>query len=89
MIIDLRRAIMNRACAALEDARAAAIAEAFDLDFLPLTAARCDLVIPEDLCDHPVMEIVLDTLQSQRLCRELATLPGYDASVTGKAIATL
>ena len=31
MIIGLRRAIMNRACAALEDARAAAIAEAFDL----------------------------------------------------------
>jgi molybdate-binding protein len=66
-----------------------AIAEAFDLGFLPLATARCDLVIPEDLCEHPVVQILLDTLQTRRLCRELAALPGYDASVTGKAIARL
>jgi len=65
-----------------------AIAETFDLGFVPLTAARCDLVIPADLFDHPVMGVLLEALNSRRFSRDLASLPGYDASPTGKAIAT-
>ena len=66
-----------------------AIAEVFGLGFVPITAARCDLVIPEDLLDHPTITILLDALQSHRLCKEIGTLPGYDSSVTGQLIAEL
>jgi len=66
-----------------------AVAEMFDLGFVPITAARCDLVIPEDLLDHPTIRILLDALQSHRLRREMDSLPGYDSSVTGQLIAEL
>ena len=65
------------------------VAEMFDLGFVPITAARCDLVIPEDLLDHPTIRILLDALQSHRLHKELDCLPGYDGSVTGQLIAEL
>ena len=66
-----------------------AVAEVYDLGFVPITAARCDLVIPADLADHPTLRILLDVLQSAALRREIDTLPGYDGSVTGKVIAEL
>ncbi len=66
-----------------------AVAEVFGLGFVPVTAARCDLVIPDDLLDHPTISILLDTLQSHRLRMEIGTLPGYDNCVTGNVIATL
>lgn len=66
-----------------------AIAQMFGLDFVPIAAARCDLVIPEDLFDHPTIPKLLDVLQSQRLRKEIDSLPGYDSSVTGRLIAEL
>jgi molybdate-binding protein/DNA-binding XRE family transcriptional regulator len=63
------------------------VAEIFDLGFVSITAARCDLVIPEDLLDHPTIRILLDALHSHRLHREIGSLPGYDSSVTGQLIA--
>ncbi len=66
-----------------------AIAEVFGLGFVPIAAARCDLVIPEDLFGHPTMPTLLDALQSQRLRKEIDSLPGYDSSVTGQLIAEL
>ena len=62
------------------------VAEAFDLDFVPLAVTRCDLVIPADLADHAGhagLAALLDSLQSAALRNELRALPGYDASVTG------
>jgi molybdate-binding protein/DNA-binding XRE family transcriptional regulator len=64
-----------------------AMAHAYGLDFVPLTAVRCDLVIPYDVISHPTIDIILDVLQSRTLRRELQSLPGYDASFTGKTIA--
>jgi putative molybdopterin biosynthesis protein len=66
-----------------------AIAATFDLDFVDITAVRCDLVIPGDLMDHPTVRVVLDVLQSAALKKEVNSVPGYDAAVTGKQIATL
>jgi molybdate-binding protein/DNA-binding XRE family transcriptional regulator len=66
-----------------------AIAEFMGLDFVSLAVARCDLVIPKDMGEHPTIRIVLDVLQSATLARELSAIPGYDAAVTGKLIATL
>jgi molybdate-binding protein/DNA-binding XRE family transcriptional regulator len=66
-----------------------AAADAFGLDFIPLAVTRCDVIIPLDLEQHPVAAALLDLMHSGRLRRELAALPGYDSSVTGKEIAVL
>ncbi len=63
-----------------------AVAVAHGLDFVPIEAVRCDLVIPHDLMDHVVVKVVLDVLQSRALRGELASLPGYESSSTGKVI---
>lgn len=63
-----------------------AVAVAHGLDFVPIQSVRCDLVIPYDLLDLPSIKVVLDVLQSHALRKELASLPGYDASCTGKLI---
>ncbi len=66
-----------------------AIAEAYGLGFVPITAARCDLVVPGDMSSHPTIRILLDVLQSAALRKEIDALPGYEGSVTGKIIAEL
>lgn len=63
------------------------VAESFGLGFVPLAVTRCDLVIPGDLQDHPGVAALLNVLQSAGLRRELESLPGYDASLTGTIIA--
>ncbi len=66
-----------------------AVAEVFGLGFVPITAARCDLVIPGDMNAHPTIKILLDVLQSAALRQEIDAIAGYDGSVTGKTIAEL
>ena len=63
-----------------------AVAVAHGLDFVPIQAVRCDLVIPYDLLDLAAVKILLDVLQTQAMRKELSSLPGYDASCTGKLI---
>ena len=82
---DGARMVVNRSADAALGLRA--VAEAFDLDFVPMETVRCDLVIPRDLMDHPPMKIILDALQSRWLRKELSMLPGYEASVTGRVMA--
>ncbi len=65
------------------------VANAYHLDFVPIGAARCDLVIPDDLSAHPTLKILLDVLQSSALQREINALPGYDGVVCGNAVARL
>lgn len=62
------------------------VAEAFGLDFVPLAVTRCDLFIPSDLRSHCGIIALLDILQSSGLRKELESLPGYEASDTGKTI---
>jgi len=66
-----------------------AVASAFELDFVPIEVVRCDLVVPEDLLDHHVIKILLETLQSAKLRQELMALPGYESSSTGSVVAEL
>lgn len=66
-----------------------AVAEMFGLDFVPMTAARCDLVVPGDMIDHPTVKVVLDVLQSAYLRRELDAIAGYASTATGNLIAAL
>lgn len=63
-----------------------AVAEAYGLDFIPIEAVRCDLVIPRDFLEHAAVKILLDVLQTRSLRDELASLPGYESACTGKII---
>ena len=63
-----------------------AVAAAHGLDFVPMEAVRCDLVIPVDMMAHPAVRILLDALQTGALRRELAALPGYESACTGSMI---
>lgn len=65
------------------------IADVFDLGFVPITAVRCDLVIPDDMKTHPTVKILLDTLQSAVMRREISAIPGYESSITGTSIGEL
>ena len=67
-----------------------AIAEAYGLGFVPITAARCDLVIPKDFSSHPTIRVLMDVLQSAPLRKEIDSIPGYEGgNITGKLIAEL
>jgi putative molybdopterin biosynthesis protein len=63
-----------------------AAAAAHGLDFVPIDAVRCDLVIPCDFLDLPAIKVLLDVLQTRALRDELASLPGYESGCTGKVI---
>ena len=63
------------------------VAGNYGLGFVPLAATHCDLVIPEDVIDFPPMAALLEALHTPLLRREMACLPGFDASGAGKEIA--
>lgn len=65
------------------------VAHVFQLDFVPLTTVRCDLIIPDDLIDHSTIRIMLDVLQSKALRRDISSVPGYETSPIGSLIDTL
>jgi len=61
-------------------------AQLFDLDFVPLQAARYDLVVPKAyLKSHPTLAHLFETLVSRPFRAELDALGGYDTSETGKS----
>jgi len=66
-----------------------AAAHACDLAFVPLMQVRCDLAVPADFADHPVVAAVMDALQSAALRADLASLPGYETGETGTTVATV
>ncbi len=64
-----------------------AVACAYGLDFVPITQVRCDLVIPDDLLQNKMVQLILDIMQTRRLREELASIPGYNSKKTGEVIA--
>ena len=60
-------------------------AQLFNLDFVPLQAARYDLVVPKAyLKSHPTLSNLFETLVSRPFRNEIEALGGYDTSETGK-----
>jgi molybdate-binding protein/DNA-binding XRE family transcriptional regulator len=60
-------------------------ARLFELDFVPLQAARYDLVVPKTyLKSHPTLAHLFETLVSRPFQAEIEALGGYDTSETGK-----
>ena len=60
-------------------------AQHFNVDFVPLQAARYDLVVPKTyLKSHPTLTRLFDTLASRPFRNEIEALGGYDTSDMGK-----
>jgi putative molybdopterin biosynthesis protein len=60
-------------------------AHVFELDFVPIQAARYDLVVPTAyLSSHPMLENLFDTLVSRSFRNEIESLGGYDTRETGR-----
>jgi molybdate-binding protein len=59
-------------------------AQLFGLAFVPLQAARYDLVVPKAyLKSHPTLAHLFDTIVSRSFRNEIEALGGYDTSETG------
>lgn len=81
--VDVARAIAERHADVGIGIRSAALQ--FQLEFIPLQAARYDLVVPKTyLKSHPTLIHLLDTLTSRPFRKELEALGGYDTGETGK-----
>lgn len=80
-------AVRHHVCDAALGLRAVAVT--YGLDFISLSHVRCDLVIPSDLIAHPGVAAALDIIQTRTFREELACLPGYETSDTGRIIAEL
>ena len=80
---DIARAIASRQADVGVGIRSAA--QLFGLDFVPLQAARYDLVVPKAyLKSHPTLTHLFETLVSRPFRNEIEALGGYDTSETGK-----
>ncbi|NOT96063.1 MAG: substrate-binding domain-containing protein, partial [Nitrospira sp.] len=59
-------------------------AQLFGLDFVPLQAARYDLVVPKGyLKSHPTLAHLFETIASRSFRAEIDALGGYDTTSTG------
>jgi molybdate-binding protein/DNA-binding XRE family transcriptional regulator len=80
---EIARAIASRQADVGVGIRSAA--QLFGLDFVPLQAARYDLVVPKAyLKSHPTLAHLLETLVSRPFRNEIEALGGYDTRETGK-----
>jgi len=80
---EIARAIASRQADVGVGIRSAA--QLFELDFVPLQAARYDLVVPRAyLNSHPTLAHLFETLVSRPFRNEIEALGGYDTSETGK-----
>ena len=63
------------------------VALALDLELVPLSEERFDLVLPLDQAEQPRLARLLDTLRSKGFRRELGAIPGYDPTHAGEVVA--
>jgi len=81
--LEIARAIASRQADVGVGIRSAA--QLFDLDFVPLQAARYDLVVPKAYMKlHPTLAHLFETLVSRPFRNEIEAIGGYDTSETGK-----
>lgn len=64
----------------------AAMAKTFGLAFTPTVQVAFDLVIRRDQLDRPLVRAICDLIQSGKFLRELACVPGYETSASGRVV---
>jgi len=62
----------------------AAIAAAFDLDFMPLHQSRYDLVVLKEYLELAAVERLFSTLNNRWVHAQLKVLAGYDIAIEAK-----
>jgi putative molybdopterin biosynthesis protein len=65
----------------------AAAAQALQLDFIPLTQERYDLIIPSRHFESAHLKPLLDLLHNDGFRNAAASMPGYEVSLMGSVIA--
>jgi putative molybdopterin biosynthesis protein len=55
-----------------------------DLDFIPVSRERYDLVIPADLFQDERISLLLDIVRSSGFMEQVVALGGYEVEETGK-----
>lgn len=81
--VDVARAVVSGAAdvgVAIE-----AVAAAFDLDFIPLSQERFDLVLVGADAEKPAVQRILDTVDTSAFRRQAAAFGGYSTAFTGQA----
>jgi putative molybdopterin biosynthesis protein len=63
-----------------------AAAAALDLEFIPITRERYDLVFPTSLLDDPRMQLLLDIIRSSRFIEQARAMGGYEVEETGRIV---
>lgn len=63
-----------------------AAAKALDLDFIPVVTEQYDLIIPEHFFESENIQILLETINSQKFKKQVEALGGYSTEMTGKVI---
>ncbi len=61
-----------------------AAAHALDLDFIPVTRERYDLVIPIDLFEDQRIKLLLEIIRSSAFTQQVLALGGYEVEETGR-----
>lgn len=59
---------------------------AYELEVIPLFEERYDLVLPAETLQKPLLQALLDYLQTAVLRRAIRTLDGYDSTHTGEVL---
>lgn len=68
---------------------AASVAAAYGLGFVPLHQVRYDMVLLKAYLDEPPVRQWLNTLNNRWVRSQLASLGGYDTSLTGEVVAVV
>jgi putative molybdopterin biosynthesis protein len=61
-------------------------ARALELDFIPVTSERYDLIVPEVFFESPSIQRVLEVIRSKEFARRVGELGGYGTGQTGQVI---
>jgi molybdenum cofactor synthesis domain-containing protein len=61
-----------------------AAAKALDLDFIPVSRERYDLVLPSEFLEDERMKVVLEIIRSEKFIEQILALGGYEVEETGK-----
>ena len=63
-----------------------AAAQALNLDFVPVTTERYDLVIPAGHYENPLVQNFLEVITTQEFKDQVLALGGYDVRGTGNRL---
>jgi putative molybdopterin biosynthesis protein len=63
-----------------------AAASSCNLDFIACTKEKFDLVIPLDRYQSPLLEPLLEIIQSEEFKKVVSEMGGYDTALTGETV---